>query len=173
MYFGHSYYKLRDATLTSLAFVPQGGALGAVYVTNGGIPGMRAAFYGVGAAVIGTIAMVATRDHQEHRRSQAVVGELPRQRGITVFMQSETVCVIPGGELPWLLRAPPKSWFGGSLNSIAAPLMAWFALWGRSTGTSSTGEALARRAAKRRTETACQARRLMTNARTMTAGELA
>lgn len=36
---------------------------------------------------------------------------------------------IGAGVLVWLLRAPPKSWFGGGrVNSVAAPLVSWFAL---------------------------------------------
>src|SRR5207249_2027117 len=61
IYLGYVHYRIVGATLVGLAFVLPSFAmvvaLGAVYVAYGGIGWMQAVFYGVGAAVIGIIAM--------------------------------------------------------------------------------------------------------------------
>ena len=63
IYLGYVHYRVRGATLVGLAFVLPSFfmvvALGAVYTAYGGIGWMQAVFYGVGAAVIGIIAMSA------------------------------------------------------------------------------------------------------------------
>src|SRR5947209_7374314 len=63
IYLGYVHYRVLGATLAGLAFVLPSFfmvvALGAVYVAYGGIGWMQAVFYGVGAAVIGIIAMSA------------------------------------------------------------------------------------------------------------------
>ena len=63
IYLGFVHYRVLGATLTGLAFVVPSFlmvvAIGAVYVAYGGIGWMQAVFYGVGAAVIGIIAMSA------------------------------------------------------------------------------------------------------------------
>src|SRR3989442_14791869 len=61
IYLGYVNYRIVGATLVGLAFILPSFfmvvALGAVYVAYGGIAWMQAVFYGVGAAVIGIIAM--------------------------------------------------------------------------------------------------------------------
>jgi chromate transporter len=63
IYLGYVHYRMPGATLAGLAFVLPSFVmvvvLGAVYVAYGGIAWMQAVFYGVGAAVIGLIAMSA------------------------------------------------------------------------------------------------------------------
>src|SRR5204862_2148634 len=63
IYLGYVHYRILGATLAGLAFVLPSFAmvvaLGAVYTRYGGIGWMQAVFYGVGAAVIGIIAMSA------------------------------------------------------------------------------------------------------------------
>jgi chromate transporter len=63
IYLGQVHYGVLGATLVGLAFVLPSFvmvvALGAVYVAYGGIGWMQAVFYGVGAAVIGIIAISA------------------------------------------------------------------------------------------------------------------
>jgi chromate transporter len=102
--------------------------LGAVYVTYGGIGWMQAVFYGVGAAVIGIIAMSAykltTKNVGKDRLLWAI---FLGSAAVTVITQSEVVWVFLGaGVLVWLWRVPPK--FGAGANSMAAPLAAWFAI---------------------------------------------
>src|SRR5687767_7628051 len=61
IYIGYVHYGILGATLTGLAFVIPSFfmvlAIGWAYVEFGGISWMQAVFYGVGAAVIGIIAI--------------------------------------------------------------------------------------------------------------------
>ena len=105
-------------------------AIGAVYTSYGGIGWMQAIFYGVGTAVIGIIAMSAykltTKNIGKDRLLWAI---FLVSAAMTVITKSESVWVFLGaGVLVWLLRAPPKSWWGGRLNGVAALLAAWFAI---------------------------------------------
>ena len=63
IYLGFVHYRVVGATLVGIAFVLPSFvmvvALGALYVAYGGIDWMQAVFYGVGAAVIGIIALSA------------------------------------------------------------------------------------------------------------------
>lgn len=63
IYLGYVHYRIRGATLVGLAFVLPSFlmvlALGWAYVRFGGLSWMQSVFYGVGAAVIGIIAISA------------------------------------------------------------------------------------------------------------------
>src|SRR5882724_8662606 len=63
IYLGYVHYRILGATAVGLAFVLPSFlmvvAIGAVYAAYGGIAWMQAVFYGVGAAVIGIIALSA------------------------------------------------------------------------------------------------------------------
>jgi chromate transporter len=63
MYLGYVHYRMVGATVAGIAFVLPSFlmvvAIGWAYVRYGGLPWMQAAFYGVGAAVIGIIAVSA------------------------------------------------------------------------------------------------------------------
>jgi chromate transporter len=63
IYFGYVHYRVMGATLAGIAFVLPSFLMvlgvGAAYVAFGGIGWMQVVFYGVGAAVIGIIAMSA------------------------------------------------------------------------------------------------------------------
>lgn len=115
IYLGFVHYGLLGATLVGLAFVLPSFfmvvALGWAYVEYGGLPWMQAVFYGVGAAVIGIIALSA------HKLTVKSVG---RDRllwaiflllaGVTVVTESEIAALFIGaGILVWLVRAPPRS----------------------------------------------------------------
>jgi chromate transporter len=129
IYLGFVHYRITGATLAGVAFVLPSFAmvvaLGAAYVAYGGISWMQAAFYGVGAAVIGIIAISAfkltTKSVGKDRLLWAIylVAVL-----VTVVTESEIAWVFLGaGALVWLVRAPPKSlkdWFGkGGAASMA------------------------------------------------------
>jgi len=63
MYLGYVHFRIVGATVAGIAFVLPSFlmvlAIGWTYVRYGGLPRMQAAFYGVGAAVIGIIAVSA------------------------------------------------------------------------------------------------------------------
>jgi chromate transporter len=133
IYLGYVHYRLRGATLVGLAFVLPSFAMvvaiGAVYSAYGGIAWMQAVFYGVGAAVIGIIAMSAYKLTTKNiGKDKLLWAVFLVSAAVTVVTKSEIVWIFLGaGVLVWLLRAPPK-WLGGTVNSMGGPLAAFFAL---------------------------------------------
>jgi chromate transporter len=125
IYLGFVHYRVRGATLAGIAFVLPSFlmvvALGWAYVRFGGLAWMQAVFYGVGAAVVGVIAMSAkkltARTLGTDKLLWAVYLALA---AVTVVTESEVALLfIVGGGLVWLLRAPPK-WLGKRVLGIAA-----------------------------------------------------
>ena len=134
IYLGYVHYRVAGATLAGIAFVLPSFvmvvALGAAYQAFGGIGWMQAVFYGVGACVIGIIAMSAykltTKNIGKDKLLWAIFGV---SGAVTVITKSEIVWIFLGaGVLVWLLRAPPKGWFGGAKYSFGAPIVAFFAI---------------------------------------------
>jgi chromate transporter len=132
IYLGFVHYGVLGATVVGLAFVLPSFAmvvaLGAAYAEYGGIGWMQAVFYGVGAAVIGIIAISAfkltTKNIGTDKLMWAVYAV---SAAVTVVTQSEVVWVIVGaGVLVWLWRAPPR-WPGSGVRATATPLATWFA----------------------------------------------
>ena len=128
IYLGFVHYRVLGATVAGLAFVLPSFAMvvaiGAAYMAYGGIEWMQAVFYGVGAAVIGIIALSAykltTKNIGKDKLLWAIFFV---SAALTVVTQSEIVWVfLVGGVLVWLVRAPPKFLSRGSVNSVAAPL---------------------------------------------------
>src|SRR6185312_9501406 len=127
MYLGYVHYRIPGATLVGFAFVIPSFlmvvALGWAYVRFGGLAWMQAVFYGVGAAVIGIIAMSA------FRLTTKSVGRDKLLWAIYLFVAEVTAATenemawlfIAGGLLVWMLRAPPP-WLtrGGAQGLFAA-----------------------------------------------------
>lgn len=132
IYLGYVHYRVLGATLVGMAFVLPSFfvvvGLGAAYIAFGGIGWMQAVFYGVGAAVIGIIALSAYKLTTKNiGRDKLLWAIYLASAAVTVITQEEVVWVFLGaGVLVWLWRAPPK--FGGRVHSLAAPLAGWFAL---------------------------------------------
>jgi len=137
IYLGYVHYRVLGATLVGLAFVLPSFfmvvALGAAYATYGGIGWMQSVFYGVGAAVIGIIAMSAykltTKNIGKDKLLWAIFAV---SLVVTVVTQSEIVWLFLGaGVLVWLVRVPP-AWLkrgpGGGLNAVTAPVVGAAAL---------------------------------------------
>ena len=127
MYLGYVHYGVRGASVVGVAFVLPSFwmvvALGWLYVRFGGLAWMQAVFYGVGAAVIGIIAISAYKLTRKNiGRDRLLWGIYLTSAAITALTASEFVWVfILGGVLVWLLRAPPK-WLNraGTASSLAA-----------------------------------------------------
>lgn len=126
MYLGYVHYRIAGATLVGIAFVIPSFlmvvALGVAYVAYGGLAWMQAVFYGVGAAVIGIIAMSAwkltTRSIARDRLLWAIYAVAAIA---TVVTESETVWLFLGaGLIVWLWRAPPRWIRGSGLGAVAA-----------------------------------------------------
>jgi chromate transporter len=120
MYLGYVHYRIVGATVAGIAFVLPSFlivvAIGWAYVRYGGLPWMQAAFYGVGAAVIGIIAISAYKLTTKNVGKDKLLWAIYLvTAGLTVWTQSESVWLFLGaGVLVWLVRAPPKRWFGKS-----------------------------------------------------------
>jgi chromate transporter len=125
IYLGYVHYSVLGATVVGIAFVLPSFlmvvAIGAAYVAYGGIGWMQAVFYGVGASVIGIIALSAYKLTTKSIGKDRLLWAIYLVSGaITVITESEIIWVFLGaGVLVWLLRAPPKKWSTGKLHSVA------------------------------------------------------
>src|SRR5688572_30470813 len=122
IYLGFVHYRILGATLAGLAFVAPSFLmvvlLGIAYKAYGGLPGMQAVFYGVGAAVIGIITNSA------YKLTTKSIGKFSIQSfkekwllwlfffaaaAITYITQQEEVLLFVGaGLLYMVVKAPPK-----------------------------------------------------------------
>ncbi len=118
IYLGFVHYRNLGATLVGIAFVLPSFlmvvALGAAYVTYGGLTWMQAVFYGVGAAVIGIIAISAYKLTAKSIGKDGLLWLIYLiAAAVTIALESEVVWLfLAAGVLVWLVRAPPKNWFG-------------------------------------------------------------
>ncbi|GEQ77493.1 chromate resistance transporter [Comamonas testosteroni] len=135
IYLGYVHYRFVGASLVGVAFVLPSFfmvvGLGAAYTAYGGIGWMQSVFYGVGAAVIGIIAMSAYKLTTKSIGKDKLLWPIFLiSAAVTVITKSEEVWLFLGaGVLVWFWRAPPV-WLkrGGNLNGVAAPLVGMFAL---------------------------------------------
>lgn len=129
IYMGYVHYRILGATLAGIAFVLPSFlmvlALGWAYVRYGGLSWMQAVFYGVGAAVIGIIAMSAKKLTQKSIGKDKLLWAIYLVLAIvTVITESEIAWLfIASGILVWLLRAPPKWLSRNNLNAAALTQM--------------------------------------------------
>ena len=120
MYLGYVHYRVWGATVAGIAFVLPSFlmvlAIGWAYVRYGGLPWMQAAFYGVGAAVIGIIAISAYKLTAKNIGKDKLLWMIYLSTAaVTVWTESESVWLFLGaGLLVWIVRSPPKRWFGNS-----------------------------------------------------------
>jgi len=131
MYLGYVVRGAWGATVAGLAFVLPSFAmvvaLGWAYVRYGGLSWMQAVFYGVGAAVIGIIALSAVKLTAKNvRRDPLLWAIYVIAAAVTIVTESEMAWLFIGaGVVAWLWRAPPKGLWGGvravgGLEGIAA-----------------------------------------------------
>lgn len=133
IYLGFVHYRLLGATVAGLAFVLPSFlmvvALGWAYTHFGGLSWMQAVFYGVGAAVVGIIAMSACKLTTKTLGADQLLWVVYLiLAAVTVATESEIAWLfIAGGVVNWLRRSPPR-WLGkGGLNALAvtqAPTLA-------------------------------------------------
>lgn len=132
IYIGYIHYRVLGATLVGLAFVLPSFImvvlLGLAYQTFGGLPWMQAIFYGVGAAVIGIIAV------SSYKLTTKSIGKLNAASLksnwllwvffatgviVTAITQKEILLLfIATGFAYMLVKAPPKTLINRSVNSI-------------------------------------------------------
>lgn len=122
IFLGYVHYRIKGATLCGLAFVLPSFLMvvliGIAYQLFGGLPWMQAVFYGVGAAVVGIIAISC------YKLTEKSIGKFNRQSFLqhwllwvlylaatilTILTQREEVALfIAAGLLHMVLKAPPK-----------------------------------------------------------------
>jgi len=136
IYLGYVHYRFLGATLVGVAFVLPSFfmvvGLGAAYTAYGGIGWMQSVFYGVGAAVIGIIAISAYKlTSKSIGKDRLLWPIILVSAAFTIATQSEEVWLFLGaGVLVWLWRAPP-AWLrrgGGQLHNVAAPVLGLFSV---------------------------------------------
>jgi chromate transporter len=127
MYLGWVRAGVAGATLVGIAFILPSFvmvlALAALYLEFGGLPWMRGAFYGIGAAVIAIIARSA------YKLVRLTVGKdwllaalLAINAAVTAWTETEIVWVfVLSGVVALLVRAPP----GFGPRAAALGLLAW------------------------------------------------
>jgi chromate transporter len=133
IYIGYIHYKVMGATLAGLAFVLPSFimvvVIGIAYKMFGGLPWMQAIFYGVGAAVIGIIA-ISSYKLSERSVSKFNMKAIKQNWILWLFFivaavltiiteQEEILLFIAAGLLYMVIKAPPK-WMKrpASINSI-------------------------------------------------------
>lgn len=125
IYMGYVHYRMVGATLAGLAFVLPSFcmvlALGWAYAHFGGLSWMQAVFYGVGAAVVGIIAVSACKlTTKTVGRDKLLWAIFLTLATVTVVTESEVAWLfIAAGLIGWLWRAPPKLWRKDTLNALA------------------------------------------------------
>ncbi|HSW84352.1 MAG TPA: chromate efflux transporter, partial [Usitatibacter sp.] len=121
--------RIRGATLVGLSFVLPSFAmvvaLGWAYTLYGGLSWMQAVFYGVGASVIGIIAVSAYKlTVKSVGKDKLLVAIYLVAFAVTVITESEIAWLfIAAGIITWLLRAPPKWLHRGGVPAVAAASM--------------------------------------------------
>lgn len=122
IYLGYVHYRILGATLGGLAFVLPSFcmvvAIGIAYKVFGGLPWMQAIFYGVGAAVVGIIAI------SSYKLTEKSIGKFNTKSFINSWMlwlffllaaaitivtqQEEVLLFVAAGLLYMFVKAPPK-----------------------------------------------------------------
>ena len=130
IYLGYVHYGVLGATVTGLAFVLPSFlmvlALGWAYVAFGGLPWMQAVFYGVGAAVIGIIAISAYKLTRKTIKADKLLWAIYLvSAAVTIVTENEIIWLFLGaGLVTWAARTPPRSFRRRpGLHSPAAGVM--------------------------------------------------
>ena len=102
-------------------------ALSALYVRFGGLPWIRGAFYGIGAAVIAVIARSAVKlARKTVARDWLLWVVLAVNAALTAWTEKEIVWVVAlSGVLVWLVQAPPR-WSATSPLALSMASPFWF-----------------------------------------------
>jgi chromate transporter len=146
IYLGYVHYKIVGATLAGLAFVLPSFimvvALGIAYHLFGGLPWMQAIFYGVGAAVVGIIA-ISSYKLTEKSISKINIKAIEQRwmlwlffimaMAITVFTEKEQVLLFVAAGLLYMIVKAPPAWMkrNAVTNSI---LLFGTGFWSFNTG---------------------------------------
>src|SRR5687767_1729815 len=123
IYLGYVHYKVLGATLAGIAFVLPSFlmvlGLGYAYVQAGGLPWMQAVFYGIGAAVIGIIAIGSYKLTRKSLGKDKLLWIIFVVLAITTFITEQEILwlILLGGFAVWFAKAPPK-WINSTADGI-------------------------------------------------------
>ncbi|MCD4500317.1 chromate transporter [Chromobacterium vaccinii] len=129
IYLGYVHYRVLGASAAGFAFVLPSFlmvlALGWAYQVFGGLPWMQAVFYGVGAAVIGIMAISAHKLAAKNLKSDRLLWAIFAVLALlTIVTQSEIAWLfIAAGLLVWVLRCRPRPWSGTLGAALPLPLL--------------------------------------------------
>jgi chromate transporter len=119
IYIGYVHYHILGATLAGLAFVFPSFlmvlGIGYAYVLYGGLPWMQAVFYGVGAAVIGIIAIGSYKLTTKSIGIDKLLWVIFIVLAVTTFITEEEILwlILLAGVAVWFTKAPP-SWLNSA-----------------------------------------------------------
>ena len=125
IYLGFVHFRVLGATLVGIAFVLPSFlmvlALGWAYAHFGGLSWMQAVFYGVGASVVGIIAMSAYKLTRKTVGTDKLLWVIYLTLLVVTFVTESEIAwlFIAAGMVSWFLRAPPKWLHKGTLNGVA------------------------------------------------------
>ena len=125
IYLGYVDYKIVGATLAGLAFVLPSFlmviAIGYAYVEFGGLPWMQSVFYGVGAAVIGIIAISSYKLTKKTLSKDWLLWIIFLVLAVVTFLtESENIwLILLSGFAAWFIKSPPK--FLNTSHSVFLP----------------------------------------------------
>lgn len=113
IYLGYVDYRLVGATLAGIAFVLPSLlmviGIGYTYVQFDGLPLMQAIFYGIGAAVIGIIALGSFKLTKSLSGDVLLWAIFVIEAVVTFISEKEIVwLILASGIVVWLVKAPPK-----------------------------------------------------------------
>ncbi|MDP4261690.1 MAG: chromate transporter [Bacteroidota bacterium] len=113
IYLGYVHYRIIGATLAGIAFVLPSFlmvvGLGYAYVKEGGLPWMQAVFYGVGAAVIGIIAVSSYKLSRKSLGKDWLLWIIFLVLAVSVSLtEKENIgLILLAGLVVWFVKAPP------------------------------------------------------------------
>jgi chromate transporter len=114
IYLGYVHYRIIGATLAGLAFVLPSFimvlALGYAYVKAGGLPWMQAVFYGIGATVIGIIAISSYKLSKKSLGKDWLLWAIAVLLAVSTFItEKENLwLILLAGILVWFQKSPFK-----------------------------------------------------------------
>lgn len=129
IYIGYVHYRLVGATLAGLAFVLPSFVMvlgiGYAYVLYGGLVWMQAVFYGVGAAVIGIIAIGSYKLTTKSIGKDKLLWLIFVVLAVATVITEEEILwlIILAGVLVWLVKSPPK-WLAPGMYAWAPLVLA-------------------------------------------------
>src|SRR5688572_28279539 len=128
IYIGYVHYGIPGATLAGVAFVIPSFlmvlGIGYAYVAYGGLPWMQAVFYGVGAAVIGIIAIGSYKLTTKSIGKDKLLWVIFVVLAITTFITEQEILwlILLAGLAVWFAKSPPR-WIGSTANTILPTLL--------------------------------------------------